>query len=483
MSAHRDQYDFSRPSTSGRAGFEPIADSETGLHLFHFNDQNGQPLLFSQPYESPAKRDNGIDSVEKNRSVPGRVVTSKVEGGFAVIVRAGNNQEIARSRPYATAELSDAVKNIVIGLAVGGEAAQKEEKAAAQPHPVAAPKTVEPVSSKAETAARHAFKISFYQTGENEAFQGKIEHAASNEKAVFTGADLDAIGSFIQKIAPGMARPQASAMSKPAQSSGPVTAFMEMRPKTAAPVVEEKPIAAEKKPAPAADTPMKSGEPVYVVIGGGKVAQPQPARRMRTIAVANLRFTGVDTSPVVEENEDDSAVSQVESSHPPTVRTTVSAAQAIVNAALRPATADSAPGLTQKTCVITPQQRFSEAPKASSSLPAHVFVLPEQQFKPMKTGIPARLIERVLDPAGSSQKTVSNAPPLAPAAMPPVAAKPAAPKPVAPKSGTTTHFIGEAKPKTAVPRAATSPAIRRVLDPGTIPANLASTKRSVYYVG
>ncbi len=540
MSAHKDQYDFSRPSTSGRAGFEPFQDSESGLHLFHFNDENGQPLLFSQAYQTSEKRDGGIESVEKNRIIPGRVMASTSADGFAVIVRAGNHQEIARSRNYPTAELCNSVKNVIIGLDLTQKANKTNQKQAAgpahaapeiaAPAPVIPEKTVpEPVAHaapvaaqpvqiaqaepslparKTDPAARHVFKVSIYQTGENEQFQGKIEHMVSNEKAVFTGADLDVIGGFIQKLVPGIERQQATETVKAA----PKMAEQKTAATAAVEVQIEKPIQKimEKQP----QKPSPETAQVFSYSNPGKNIQPQATKRMRVLAVAKLGFTGADTVTDSDLVENPSNATEIAGAK--TAKPSISAGQAIISGHFRPSSELAGPSISRKLLVLDAKPKMPEPVQPVSMGPNLAIVSPVQNFKPRPTNLSENnMIERIIEKAGSRQATISNAPAVAELAMSSVGsviakklAAPVAQMPVvansttknhiigdkpqkpdgsasASKPGTTTHIIGGETAKTAMPQPATPPAIRRVLDPGAFqprpPGGYA--KRSVHYVG
>ena len=85
----------------GEAGFHKFTDPESGEYYFAYNRDNGEIFLRSEGYKSAGARDNGIASVIKNAAIESRWNTKTTEEGKHVfILRAGNNQEIARSCPY-----------------------------------------------------------------------------------------------------------------------------------------------------------------------------------------------------------------------------------------------------------------------------------------------------------------------------------------------------------------------------------------------
>ncbi len=98
----KDKYDLSRLSQSGKFGFEVFKDVESKLFYFHFNDEDGKVMVYSQAYRGKKSRDNAIKSVIKNVVVPKHLVKKESrEDGHFFIIKGGNNQEIARSRFFA----------------------------------------------------------------------------------------------------------------------------------------------------------------------------------------------------------------------------------------------------------------------------------------------------------------------------------------------------------------------------------------------
>ncbi|MFK7847708.1 MAG: DUF1508 domain-containing protein [Rhodothermales bacterium] len=114
-------YLFDQLSTSGEVGFESFRNPETKQHFFHFNDDQGQALLFSQGYSSPKGRDNGIRSVIKNAVIPERFESKEHNGKYYFVLRAGNRQEIAQSRFFASAAERDRWITYFLG-SIGGYA-------------------------------------------------------------------------------------------------------------------------------------------------------------------------------------------------------------------------------------------------------------------------------------------------------------------------------------------------------------------------
>ncbi|MDJ1473576.1 DUF1508 domain-containing protein [Xanthocytophaga flava] len=103
-----DKYNFTVVSQSGQAGFESFQSADTKQYYFHFNDADGQAILYSQGYGNIAGRDNGIRSVIKNAYQDARYVRNEEEGKHYFILKAGNNQEIARSPLFDTTAAMEA---------------------------------------------------------------------------------------------------------------------------------------------------------------------------------------------------------------------------------------------------------------------------------------------------------------------------------------------------------------------------------------
>jgi uncharacterized protein YegP (UPF0339 family) len=101
-----DQYDFTQKSPLGMKGFETFYSEKNQAYYFHFNDEDGNPILFSESYPNAAVRDNGLESVKKNAPLENRWKVLHENGKYFYALRAGNNQEIARGPLYDTEALA-----------------------------------------------------------------------------------------------------------------------------------------------------------------------------------------------------------------------------------------------------------------------------------------------------------------------------------------------------------------------------------------
>jgi uncharacterized protein YegP (UPF0339 family) len=92
------------PNSDKYPGFHTFTDAASGLHYFALADGHDEIILRSEGYTKEASRDNGIESVIKNRDIEERygIVQDEADGQWYVSLRAGNRQEIARSCGFDT---------------------------------------------------------------------------------------------------------------------------------------------------------------------------------------------------------------------------------------------------------------------------------------------------------------------------------------------------------------------------------------------
>lgn len=106
--------------------FASFFDEKSQRYFFALVSASGEVLLKSEGYPQEKTRENGIESVLKNKDIRDRY-TVKAEGKeFFVSLRAGNRQEIARSCGFAT----EAAATEFIGKLFGEIPAAPAKKAA-----------------------------------------------------------------------------------------------------------------------------------------------------------------------------------------------------------------------------------------------------------------------------------------------------------------------------------------------------------------
>ena len=211
MTSPKDRYHLERVSTGGKSEFETFKSEKDHLHYFHFNDENGQALLYSQGYKDARSRNGGISSVEKNVE---RVERCMAGDDHYFIIRAANKLEIARSRDFSGAAEMDAAiegmqRSLLAGVAIGTT-------------PAPTPKPA-PVALKPETAhqpSRYRFSLEWQHRGQDEPLLGVIEYPVTGDKATFKGIDTNAIERFVTRFA---APPPAKKQRRPEAIPPPPT--------------------------------------------------------------------------------------------------------------------------------------------------------------------------------------------------------------------------------------------------------------------
>lgn len=93
-------YDFTYASPQGLVGFESFNRSDKNASYFHFNDANGQALLYSRSFDANSKREKRIRQVIGASAKSQRFEVREEDGRFYFILKERNNLEIARSRSF-----------------------------------------------------------------------------------------------------------------------------------------------------------------------------------------------------------------------------------------------------------------------------------------------------------------------------------------------------------------------------------------------
>jgi outer membrane protein OmpA-like peptidoglycan-associated protein/uncharacterized protein YegP (UPF0339 family) len=149
---------------------------EGGQYYFAWYDENGDVLMRSEGYPTTAARDNGMASVEKNRSLEERYAVLEKMGRYFVILKAGNHQEIARSCPFS----SEAAARAIFPSGRAAVAAAK----------IASSEVVETVTEQVEAAAvvttATAAAASFVAATEPETVVAEVVAEAAPEVVVNT---------------------------------------------------------------------------------------------------------------------------------------------------------------------------------------------------------------------------------------------------------------------------------------------------------
>ncbi|MBK8080722.1 MAG: DUF1508 domain-containing protein [Saprospiraceae bacterium] len=82
--------------------FISFKHENTGKYYFAMINKNNEIVFRSEGYPTTAARDNGIESVRKNREIPERISVDEQRNLFFLVIKAGNHQEIGRSCPFTS---------------------------------------------------------------------------------------------------------------------------------------------------------------------------------------------------------------------------------------------------------------------------------------------------------------------------------------------------------------------------------------------
>jgi uncharacterized protein YegP (UPF0339 family) len=102
------------------AGFTAFYDEASQRYFFALLDANGKVLLKSEGYPQAAARENGIQSVLKNRSKNDFYSVKEEDGKYFLSLRAGNHREIARSCSLSSEAEAMALVSFATGETTSG---------------------------------------------------------------------------------------------------------------------------------------------------------------------------------------------------------------------------------------------------------------------------------------------------------------------------------------------------------------------------
>ena len=103
MKQQRDNYDF-QSSSNNKLGLYLFG--KDGKFFFHYNDINGEPIIFSEIYETEQNRKKGLQSFLNNFILPSQVIFNTMDDGRCYFsVRAKNHQEVAQSRIFKNEQI------------------------------------------------------------------------------------------------------------------------------------------------------------------------------------------------------------------------------------------------------------------------------------------------------------------------------------------------------------------------------------------
>ena len=106
-------YDFGFASPKGTVGFETFNRKDKNASFFHFNDADGNALLYSREFDANSKREKRIRQVIAASAKDQRYEIIEREGLFYFILKERNNLEIVRSRSFDSREEAEMQVNFV----------------------------------------------------------------------------------------------------------------------------------------------------------------------------------------------------------------------------------------------------------------------------------------------------------------------------------------------------------------------------------
>lgn len=167
-----------------KSGFRDFRDEETGFYFIQFLDEDGHVLLTSQSYKSKRSCDRGRETIMRSFSQEDHFERSTTDGRHFFTIKAGNHQEIARSRSFDSAEEMEKAVRLL-----------KSTAGAIEDTPKVA------VEEADQAPSKYSFRIDFYRNGPD--LRGRIEYSLNREKAVFDGLDIEAVRGFISSYLSG----------------------------------------------------------------------------------------------------------------------------------------------------------------------------------------------------------------------------------------------------------------------------------------
>ena len=111
------RYDLEQRSRSGVAGAEAVQRARDGLFCAHYNDERGQPLLFTRGVVAKYPRDELLRSLLRALADKRRYTKRESSGRWYFVITARNGRELARSRWFDSLAERDAAITWIISSA------------------------------------------------------------------------------------------------------------------------------------------------------------------------------------------------------------------------------------------------------------------------------------------------------------------------------------------------------------------------------
>lgn len=198
-------YRLSQRSPAGNPGFELFKAKDDGLYYFHFNNDKGEAILFSQGFPTAKKRTATLNALRKRMLLKSSYVRKSQNGSCYFMVVNNQKEEIARSKTFETEKSRDlAIEKLQQGSIPEGAAKKVElsPKKPGEPNPAKENRSKASPQGASAPPARYRFNITFRKVADKAPLIGEIEFPISEGKSTFQGIDIDAIQQFIAEHLP-----------------------------------------------------------------------------------------------------------------------------------------------------------------------------------------------------------------------------------------------------------------------------------------
>jgi uncharacterized protein YegP (UPF0339 family) len=187
----KNKYDLHQKAPLQKEGIEGFKSEKDKKWYFHFHNKEGETLLYSQAYATMKSRDNGIKSVMKNLDKQGQysIISTKSNKHYYTL-RAGNNQEIGRSKDYRTLNELKNELNLLQEIAFENKLRKDEKMEELE---------IEQYPPLQSNPWKHAFRLDVYMDPEGGANALKVEHVLTGKKKPFAKLDFKKLERFVRE--------------------------------------------------------------------------------------------------------------------------------------------------------------------------------------------------------------------------------------------------------------------------------------------
>ena len=198
-------YRLSQRSPIGNPGFESFKAKDNGLYYFHFNNDKGEAILFSQGYKTAKERTTSRNALRSR--IPEKSSYSKKteKGMYYFLLSKGDKEVLGRSKNFKTKELRDQLIQELQQIKLLGDSFAKKDLSpseASPKNPKSETKSQGSSASAAVQPARYRFNVTFRKVADEAPLLGEIQFPISKGKTTFQGFDIEAIEAFMVQHLP-----------------------------------------------------------------------------------------------------------------------------------------------------------------------------------------------------------------------------------------------------------------------------------------